>query len=170
MPVYVYIDESGNLGFHPDKSSKYLIITALFVSDYSKLDRIIKNMRQGTFKKEFKKNNEIKGNKSPPPLKKKLLKKLNEIQDIRIIHIIFEKKKLQDTYLIQNKNELYNRIAGEITKNIPFENIFLEIRIDKSKGKQLLRDEFDHYFKQKFEISNSCHLQNNMIFHSDSTL
>jgi hypothetical protein len=94
MPIFVYIDESGDLGFHSEKSSSHLIVTALFVSDPSKLDRIMKNIRRNTPQKEMKKSYELKGSKLNETIIKRLLVKLNEIQDIKIVHIIAEKKHL----------------------------------------------------------------------------
>lgn len=170
MPIYVYIDESGDLGFHPEKSSTHLIVTALFVSDPLKLDRIIKNVRRNTFKKEIKKSSEIKGSKLNETIIKRLLVKLNEIQDIKIIYIIAEKRNLKTEFNGKNKNEYYNLIAGEIAKHIPFEETELEIRIDKSKNKKELRDEFNEYFIEIFDSHSSCRITGNVIHHSDSKI
>ena len=74
---YIYIDESGDLGFS-EKSSKVLVISALITNDPSKLDRIIKNARRNKFKKELKNANEIKFNKSSPKVRKYFINKLNE--------------------------------------------------------------------------------------------
>ena len=49
---YMYLDESGDLGSN-ERSSKFIIISALVVDDYRELDRIIKNMRRNKFKKEL---------------------------------------------------------------------------------------------------------------------
>nr|WP_129582640.1 DUF3800 domain-containing protein [Methanolobus psychrotolerans] len=62
--LYMYIDESGDLG----SQSKYLILSALVVKDESSLDRIIKNMRRNKFKRELSKAKEIKANSSSPEL------------------------------------------------------------------------------------------------------
>lgn len=168
MPIYVYIDESGDLGFHPEKSSSHLIITALFVTKPSKLDRIIKNIRRNTFKKEIKKSQEIKGSKTNEIIIKRLLLKLNEIQDIKIVHIVAEKKLLKAYLNENNKHELYNIIVGEIAKHIPFEKTELEIRIDKSANKKELRNEFNAYFIEILNLYSSCRAIENTIHHNDS--
>src|SRR3990167_9332576 len=59
---YMYIDERGDLGFD-QKSSKFLVISALMIDDYRELDRIIKNMRRNKFKKELAKMSELKAYK-----------------------------------------------------------------------------------------------------------
>lgn len=170
MPIYVYIDESGDLGFHPEKSSTHLIVTALFVSDPLKLDRIIKNIRRNSFKKGVKNCLEIKGSKLNESLVKRLLIELNEIHDIKIIHIIAEKQSIQKLLFENNKHEFYNTIVGEIAKHIPFEKTELEIRIDKSKNKKDLRDEFNSYFIEIFNSHSSCKITESTIHHSDSKL
>ena len=170
MPIFVYIDESGDLGFHPEKSSTHLVITALFVSDPSKLDRIMKNIRRNTPQKEIKKSFEMKGSKLSETTVKRLLIKLNEIQDIKVVHIIAEKKHLQSYLEKNNKNQLYNIVVGEIAKHIPFEKAGLEIRIDKSKNKKELRDEFNTYFIDTLKSHSSCHVIENMIHHNDSKM
>jgi hypothetical protein len=170
MSIYVYIDESGDLGFHPEKSSTHLIITALFVSDPLKLDRIMKSIRRNAPQKEIKKSFEMKGSKLSETTVKRLLIKLNEIQDIKIVHIIAEKKHLQRYLEKNNKNQLYNIIVGEIAKHIPFEKTGLEIRIDKSKNKKELRDEFNTYFIETLKSYSSCHVIENTIHHNDSKM
>lgn len=141
--IYVFIDESGDLG---SRGSKYFVLSALMVKDYSFLDRIIKNMRRHKFKKELHKASEIKANKSSDELIIYMLKKLNEVEDARVLYIILEKKKVYSKYLKDNKHRLYNYVAGKLAKEIILDNVDVEIRIDKSKGKQILRDDFDNYF------------------------
>ena len=74
---YMYIDESGDLGFN-DKSSKFIVISALVVDDYRELDRIIKNMRRNKFKKELSKMSELKAYNLYDHIKLYMLKKLNK--------------------------------------------------------------------------------------------
>ncbi len=142
---YLYLDESGDLGFSSG-SSKFLVISALMVADYRELDRIIKNMRRNKFKKELRKASEIKANKSSPELKKYMIKKLNEVPETLGFHTILKKDRLQSRYLRENKDKLYNYIAGILARNIVIDRFDVEIRVDKSKGKQVLRDDFNEYF------------------------
>lgn len=167
MAIYVYIDESGDLGFHPSKSSTHFIATALFISDFSKLDRIIKKLRRGSFQKELKYCSEIKGYKSSEALKRKMLSRLNEETGFQVVHIILPKKNLSPDFR-ENKHLLYNYVIGKIAENIPVANSVLIVRIDKSKEKQSLRDDFDHHFKSVLKSFSSCTLQNGIIYHSDS--
>ncbi len=165
MLNYMYIDESGDLGVK-DGCSKYLVISALLVKEPAKLDRIVKNMRRNKFKKELKKANEIKANKSSKRLIKHMLRELNEIKDKKVFHIIFDKKKLYSEFLRNNKHKQYNFIAGKLARNIVLEEVDVKVRIDKSKGKQLLREDFNKYFEKNLREKSSIHKIE--IFHSYS--
>lgn len=166
MLKYVFIDESGDLGFKSDRGSSHFIITALIVDDIQSLDRIIKHFRRYTFKTELKKSSEIKGNKSSAVLKKKLLKQLNELDGVQVIHIFFEKQKLKNHYLRDDTHKLYNCVAGKIVKYFPQECEMFEIWIDKSKGKHFLREDFNQYFQKKLGEAGSFSIR--AIHHSDS--
>jgi hypothetical protein len=168
MQIYVYIDESGDLGFHPEKSSTHFIATALFVSDFTKLDRILKKFRRETFRNEFKNIHEIKGYKSSEKLKKAALTALDKIEDIQIIHAILSKEVFLSSFSEKNPHLLYNLTVGIIAEHIPYENVFLVVRIDKAKEKESLRADFNSIFMEKLSAFSSCVLQNNMIHHSDS--
>ena len=141
---YIYIDESGDLGTKKG-SSRFLILTALMVDKPEELDRIIKNMRRNKFKKELKKAMEIKANKSSKEMICHMLKRLNEIKNAKIFYMVLEKKKIISEYLVNNKHKLYNYVAGKLAKQIPVHDMDVEIRIDKSKGKQLLQQDFNNY-------------------------
>ncbi|MFH1199800.1 MAG: DUF3800 domain-containing protein [Candidatus Micrarchaeota archaeon] len=142
---FVFIDESGDLGMG---GSKYLVLAALAVDDPAPLKRIIKNMRRNKFKKELRKASEIKANKSSVEVRKHMLAKLNEVQDARICYVVLEKKKLLSDYLKSDKNKLYNYVAGKLARTLEIGGFDVEIRIDKSKGKPLLRQDFNDYFRR----------------------
>ena len=145
MLKYMYIDESGDLG---EKGSKYLILSALLVDNPQLLDRIIKNMRRHKFKKELRKAEEIKANKSSDEIRKYMLTKLNEVTNAKVFYVILEKRKLYSSYLKNDKHKLYNYVSGKLGEQIVLKEIDVEIRIDKSKGKQLLQDDFNSYFSK----------------------
>lgn len=153
MHKYMYIDESGDLGMN---GSKYLVLSALLVDNPLDLDRIIKNMRRNKFRKQLKKANEIKANKSSDEIRQYMLDKLNEVKNATIFYIVLEKKKIFSAFLKNNTDKLYNYVAGKLGRYIILENIDVEIRIDKSKGKQLLRDDFDRYFLRNLKENSRC--------------
>ncbi|MFH0836721.1 MAG: DUF3800 domain-containing protein [Candidatus Aenigmatarchaeota archaeon] len=143
MLKYMYIDESGDLG---EKGSKYMILAALMVKEPFDLDRIIKNMRRNKFKKELRKANEISANSSSDAIIKYMLNKLNTLKEAKIFYIVLEKKKLFSQYLKNDKHKLYNYVAGKLARNISINNVDVNVRIDNSKGKQLLQQDFNDYF------------------------
>ena len=162
MISYIFIDESGDLG----SQSKYLILSALVVKSPDKLDRIIKNMRRYKFKKQLRKAKEIKANKSSQELIKYMLTKLNDLNDAKVFFIILEKEKCYSNYLNSNKHKLYNFVAGKLATNIALDAGNAIVRIDKSKGKQVLRDDFNHYFEKRLKENSS--IEKVAIHHSDS--
>jgi hypothetical protein len=159
---YLYIDESGDPGL---KGSKYLLIVALQVNDFRPLDRIIKNMRRNKFKKELSKANEIKGNKSSFEVRTYMLKELNKVENSQIYCTVMNKSHLNSKFLINDKHKLYNYVAGYLANLIEIKG-HVEVRIDKSKGKQMLRDDFDDYFREK--LVHNSEIGNMQIYHSYS--
>jgi len=150
MFKYIFIDESGDLGTKP-QSSKFLVLSALEVSNSKELDRIIKNMRRNKFKKELKKASEIKANSSSSEVIIYMLNKLNNVQGAKISYIVLDKSKLYSHYLKEEKHKLYNFIAGKLAKNLSSDDTNFEIKIDKSKGNLFLQEDFNKYFEQKLK-------------------
>lgn len=159
---YLYIDESGDLGL---RGSKYLLIVALLVDDFRPLDKIIKNMRRNKFKKELSKANEVKANKSSFEVRTHMLKELNKLEGSQVFCTVMNKSFLNSEFLINDKHKLYNYVAGYLANLIETKGN-VEVRIDKSKGKQMLRDDFDNYFGDQL-IRNS-EIRNIQIYHSYS--
>ncbi len=143
----MYIDESGDLGAK-NGCSQYMVISALLVKDPSSLDRIIKNMRRRKFKKQLRVFNELKGNNLKKEIIVYALQKLSQLNDLQIFHIVLEKKKVKSLFLLENKHKLYNFVAGKLAKTIILEQTDVEVVIDRSKGKQALRNDFDSYFEK----------------------
>lgn len=158
----MFIDESGDLG----QQSDYFVLAALTVKDQAPLNRIVKNMRRNKFKKQLKGVQEIKANRSNPKLIKYMLNQLNDVSDAKVSYIILEKERCRSAYLLNDKHKLYNYVAGKLAEHIIIKDADLTVRIDKSKGKQILRDDFNQYFERK--ISENSTLGRIEIFHSYS--
>ena len=143
----MYIDESGDLG-NKQGSSHYIIISALLVDNPAPLDRIIKNMRRNKFKKELRVFSELKANKLKDKTTIYALKELNSVKNAQVFHMILEKKKILSNFLKNDKHKCYNFVAGKLARNIILEGVDVEIRIDKSRGKQMLQEDFNQYFEK----------------------
>lgn len=150
----MYIDESGDLGFSTG-GSKVLVISALIVNDKKPLDRIIKNFRRHKYKKVLSGAPEIKANSSSSKLRVDMLEKLNELENALAFHIILVKERLNSQDLKNKKHKLYNYIAGILADGIIINGDDIEVRIDKSKGKQFLRDDFNQYFEKHIRKGSS---------------
>ncbi|WP_323737536.1 DUF3800 domain-containing protein (plasmid) [Methanosphaera sp. ISO3-F5] len=128
---YIYIDESGDLG-NKEVSSKYFVIAAIEVKDSKKLDRIITKIRRNS-KKYINTTNEIKGATLPKNFKKKILKKVNSL-DNNIFIIVFNK---ENRYKLKqnNNNMVYDELSSELAKIIKITSPTF-IFVDKSKNKK----------------------------------
>jgi len=142
---FVFIDESGDLGF--EKGSKFLVLAALFVQDCDPLDRIMKNARRNKLKRFLHGATEIKANKSSDYVIRHFLEKLNTIAGCKVVFVVLEKKRVRSRFLKENAHKLYNYVAGKLARSITEDADKLTVRIDRSKGKLLLREEFNAYFR-----------------------
>lgn len=158
----MFLDESGDLG---PKGSKYFLIAALAVKNPEPLDRIIKNMRRNKFKKELKKTNEIKANSSSNAVQEHMIKELNNLPNAEVHCICFRKNPYYPFKRYRNTNQLYDCIAGVLAEQITLKEDTI-IRIDRSKGNQFLRKEFDQYFLRN--LNNDCNGRKVKIHHSNS--
>ena len=147
MNKYMYIDESGDLG-EKVGCSKYVVISALLIDNPAPLERIIKNMRRHKFKKELRVFSEFKANNLKNETIKYALMQLNSVKNAHFFHMILEKKNIFSDFLKNDKHKCYNFVAGKLARNIILQGVDVEIRIDKSKGKQMLQEDFNQYFEK----------------------
>lgn len=162
---YIFLDESGELGFK-DLSSKYFIITLLSCDEgeiYS-LRRIIKRVREKIVKKKIKRYPEIKGNNSTDKIRKEVLQRFMKTNS-EIFVIVLEKSKVYE-YLKGKKNKLYNYISNLILNECSFDNPCVCLIVDRSKSNRSLRDDFDNYIRKMLRDKN--HLDKLTIKHENS--
>jgi len=145
---YLYLDESGDLGFDfVNKSpSKFFTVSILVIkneSDNRKLQKVAKI----TLRRKFQKKNnvyELKGSKCPLHVKKYFYKKSKDIK-FKIYSITLDKRKAYNR-LEKDKERVYNFISRLVLNQIPLKNSNkgVNIIVDKSKTKKNIA-EFDHY-------------------------
>lgn len=125
---YIFLDESGDLGFDNNKNnSKYFIITALFISDKKLLEKLIKKIHSALRKKiKAIGGGVLHSVKEKPITRKRLLTKLLKL-NLNIMTIYLDKSKVY-TDLQNEKHILYNYIT-----NILVDRIFSKRLIDKNK-------------------------------------
>ncbi len=156
---YIFLDESGELGFKP-ASSKYFVITLLSCDEgeiYT-LRRIIKKVRAKIIKKKLKKYPEIKGNNSTDKIREEVLNRFSQTNS-KIFVIILEKSKVYE-YLKNKKDKLYNYICNLILNECSFDDNQVNLVVDKSKTNRSLREDFDNYIRNNLNQKNqSCILK-----------
>ena len=162
---YVFLDESGELGFK-SASSKYFIITLLSCDEGEIYDlrRIMKKVRAKIIKKKMKKYPELKGNNSTDKIREDVLKRFAKTQ-AEIFVIILEKSKVYE-YLKNKKDKLYNYLSNLILNECSLEDSHICLVVDKSKTNRSLREDFDNYIRNNLsQKNNNCNL---IIKHENS--
>ena len=156
---YLYLDESGCLGLE-NGSGYFLIACIVTTADTLELTKLLDAVRKKKrFKKELKRArlNEIKGNKCSRDLNSFVLSQLNKLGDVKCYCAVLEKEKLYSSYLKGKPHKRYNYVAGLLASIIHLDSNSVEVRIDRSKGKKLLRDDFDQHFKRLLEVGSDIH-------------
>jgi hypothetical protein len=150
---YIFLDESGELGFK-DKSSKYFVIDE---GEIYNLRKIMRKVRTKIIKKKRKKYPELKGNNSSDKIREEVLKRFNKTNS-EIFVIILKKSKIYE-YLKNKKNKLYNYISNLILNECSLEDHHVSLVVDKSKTNRSLREDFDNYIRNNLSNKkNNCNL------------
>ena len=175
--MYLYLDESGDLGFNFDKkkSSKKFVITILLChtdntrKEFRKaVQRTIKNKIQRS--KKNKQVTELKGTRTHIDVKKYFLKNVGD-EDWSIYSLILNKKRVnKNLRTSRGKKKLYNFLSrilieelGAILRNTMGK---VELVVDKSKNKEEIKD-FNHYLENQLEALLPLNVPLN-IFHLHS--
>ncbi|MDI6794080.1 MAG: DUF3800 domain-containing protein [bacterium] len=119
--MYIYLDESGNLGFDFSKkeTTDFFVVTLLITKTFM-VNRHIQKAIERTIKTKFPKKKrasvfELKGSKTNIEIKKYFYK-LVEKYDFEIFTLVLNKRKVYN-YLEEDKERLYNYIASVTNKN-----------------------------------------------------
>ena len=152
--AYIFLDESGDLGFDFKKkrTTKYFIVTFLFINEKRPIEKIIRNIHRGLRKKYRMKTSILHAHKEEPITCSRFCKKLTE-KDCKIMTIYLNKRKVY-TKLQDEKHVLYNYVT-----NILLDRIMTKKLVDKTKKiyliasrretNKFLNDNFKDYLKNK---------------------
>lgn len=163
--MFVYIDESGDLGFS-EKSTKHFVIALVGVENPKEIKNTIKKIRQRIIKKKLKEVPELKFNKSSHLIKERFLRALCE-RNIEICVIILKKEQVYG-YLHEHRNEIYNYVTKFLVEKLLInpEEREIHLKVDKFLSKSN-RENYNLYVKS--QIENMCHGQTKItIEHVDS--
>lgn len=156
---YLYLDESGDLGFDfvNKKPSKFFTVTILALTGI-KTNRELANAVKVVIRKKLNPKakrkrivSELKGSSSAIEIKKYFYKQAKDIQ-FKLYAITLNKRRVYE-YLVKDKSKIYNFVARQVLDQIPFEknhNERVELIIDRSKNKPEI-EEFNLYIRNQLE-------------------
>ncbi|TRZ81447.1 DUF3800 domain-containing protein [bacterium] len=150
---YLYLDESGDLGFDfvNKKPSKFFTIAVLAIKDVQnnrKLAKAVKKTLRRKLNPRSKRSRiveELKGEGTDIIVKKYFYNQVKDI-DFSLYSITLNKIRVYSR-LSRNKSRVYNFIAQQVFDQIPFEkhrNTRIVLIIDRSKSKKGIK-EFNEY-------------------------
>lgn len=164
--TYIYLDESGDLGFSQG-GSKYFTIAFFETKNPTEVKRVVRRVKK---KYKIPRQVEIKANTTKRKIKIDLLKKLSKLT-IEIQSITVRKENV-DLKLRQDTNILYNYMVGlslgeRIVRSEPL-NAELIIIIDKRIISVTSGFKFNEYLKYKIWYEKERKDINLQIWHLDS--
>jgi len=146
----IFMDESGDMGFSK-KSSKWFLFTIALTSNPRLLEKAVIKVWK-PLKKKHKKLGELHAFHQDEVTRKRMLRALSEIDDLKVFSVILNKKKVHID-LQNQKNYLYNYTANVIldrliaSKRIDRDShIFLVV--DRKYTKKNLRENFITYITE----------------------
>jgi len=162
MP-YIFLDESGDLGFNfrKKKTSKFFIITCLFVVNKRLIEKKVRKTHAELKRKYKKRFGVLHAVKEKPTVRRRLLKRLNE-RNCVIMTIYLNKKRVY-TRLQEEKAVLYNYVANILLDRIYSKKLVpigkkIELIASKRETNKFLNKNFRRYLnsqvknKHKIEI------------------
>ena len=163
--MYVYLDESGDLGFG-QRSTKYLTIAFAIMQNSISFERCVKKTK---IKYDIPRDVELKGHTTRNTIKKDLLNRFAEL-DIEV-HAITVRKKNVEHKLQRDANILYNYMVGlSLVERILEEpaNASVLVNVDRRIISITSGFKFDEYLRYKIWYAGNRTDINLKIRHLDS--
>lgn len=163
--AYIFLDESGDLGFDfsKKKTSKYFVISVLFVDNKRPIEKVIKNIFSGFSSKQIKSHHGILHcYKESPKTRTRLLANLIK-KDLSVVAIYLNKKKVY-TKLQNEKHVLYNFVANILldricTKKIIDKNQPIHFIASRRETNKFLNDNFKSYLKNQVQNNHNLNIK-----------
>jgi len=159
--MFIYLDESGDLGFRTG-GSKYFVITFISVTNNLQLERTIREVKS---KYGLHSNYEIKGSSTTARIKNELLQKISKL-NIEIYSIVMNKSKVFSR-IRDDKNILYNYVLGLILVPYIINQQDVNILVDRRTVSVRSGFKLDDYLEYKVWYENLADVNMN-ISHEDS--
>ncbi|MFA4888290.1 MAG: DUF3800 domain-containing protein [Candidatus Omnitrophota bacterium] len=168
--AYIFLDESGDLGFNFSKrgTSRHFIVSVLLTREPKRISNCIKHLKESALQKKYKKIPEIKFNNSPNAFRKKVIQKL-ALQEIQVFTFCLNKAKIVSK-LHDKKDKIYNYVTGLL-----FDKILssvdageeLIMTVDKVKVGKIQIEDFNFYLGMKLFSAGQA-ARKLSIIHADS--
>lgn len=163
---YLYLDESGDLGFDfvNKRPSKFFTVTILALSSRDANRQLMQSVKTtlrrklNSTKHQKRIVHELKGTGTTLEIKKYFFEKVKKTK-FGIYSITLNKKKVFER-LSKDKSRVYNYIARKVLDQIPFElnhSNRVELILDKSMAKPEIA-EFNSYIRRQLEGRLSPHI------------
>ncbi|KKQ82760.1 MAG: hypothetical protein UT07_C0019G0001 [Parcubacteria group bacterium GW2011_GWB1_38_8] len=153
---YIFLDESGDLGFNFKKkgTSKKFIITFLFVPESTKrgLEKVVKKTHSELSKHVKRRVGVLHATNEKPITRQRLLKRLSE-KNCTIMTIYLNKQKVF-TKLQDEKQVLYNYVTNILLDRIYSKRVVdasgeIELIASRRETNKFLNENFKDYLKKK---------------------
>jgi hypothetical protein len=163
--AYIFLDESGNLGFDfkKKKTTKFFVITFLFIKNKKSIENIIKKVFRGLTKQELKHHpGVLHCYKEKPKTRLRLLNYLRE-KDISIISIYLNKQRVY-TQLQEEKHILYNYVANILLDRVYTKNLIpttetVHLIASRRETNKFLNQNFKDYLHRQVSSNHKINLQ-----------
>ncbi|MBI5180514.1 MAG: DUF3800 domain-containing protein [Nitrospirae bacterium] len=152
---YIFMDESGNLGFNFNKkgTSSYFLITFLLNKNKRPIEKCVKRIHS-SLRKRYKRVGILHAYKEEPVTRKRLLSLLAE-RDCMIMTILLNKKKVY-TKLQDEKPVLYNYVTNILLDRIFSKKLLqasdsdpIEIVASRKETNKFLNQNFKSYLRSQ---------------------
>lgn len=155
--AYIFLDESGDLGFK-ETSSRWFLFTVAITNNRRPLEKVINRVRKGLLKKH-KNVSELHAYHANEATRRKVLGELAKIDDLKIFCTVLNKKKV---YIdLQNqKNYLYNYTANILLDRLHSKEIIdlsepLHLCVDRKDTNKNIRLNFERYIEKSLKEKRS---------------
>ncbi len=161
--AYIFLDESGDLGFDFSKkrTTKFFVITFLFTKNKRPIEKVVRKIHSG-LRKKYKKIGVLHAVKEEPITRQRLFKLLLE-KDCLFMTIYLNKKKVY-TKLQEEKSVLYNYVANILldrifTKKLIPLNRKVKLIASRRETNKFLNKNFKYYLENKIKDINKIDIE-----------
>lgn len=151
--AYIFLDESGDLGFK-QRSSKWFLFTIVLTNNHRRIEKVVRKVKEGIQKSKRRGVHELHAYNAIPRIKLRMLKLLAQEKDIKILCVILNKSKVHIDFENQ-KNYLYNYTANVLLEKLYSKKLInideqIDLYIDQKDTNKFIRDNFEKYLKDNF--------------------